>query len=189
MLDRTLQAVGLQAPPPPTPPSLPAAMDGAGAVAARVQNLPSKVTLRLHAGDVLNVDASGVSVSVVARIYKLRGKEAFERASYDMFAAPDASKSSDFARDVIDVRDVVLTPGQRYEVIESVGSDAPYFAVVALFRAPAQSRWRFVFDTKAAAATGITMGVHGCALSVAAGTPLDTAPELLRVAGVRCGKA
>ena len=58
--------------------------------------------------------------------------------------------------------------------------------MVAQFRAPATGRWRFAFDTKAAEKTGITLGVHGCAMSVAAGEPVGTPPELLRLAGVQC---
>ena len=80
----------------------------------------------------------------------------------------------------------MLTPGKQYDVVETVGVDAPYFAVVALFRAPAPQRWRFVFDAKSAATSGVTMGVHACALSVSAGNALDVAPEMLRVAGVQC---
>jgi type VI secretion system protein VasD len=76
MLDRGLQAVGLQRPQPQMP-----TLDGAsGTVPGNVLTLSRKVTLRLHAGDVLNTDASGRSLSVVARIYKLRDKTAFESA-------------------------------------------------------------------------------------------------------------
>jgi hypothetical protein len=32
----------------------------------------------------------------------------------------------------------------------------------------------------------VTLGVHGCALSVATGDPIDTPPEALRLAGVVC---
>jgi type VI secretion system protein VasD len=59
-------------------------------------------------------------------------------------------------------------------------------AVVAMFRSPASARWRFVFETNAAAITGITLGVHACALSVAQGEPVSATPESLRLAGVRC---
>lgn len=182
MLDRGLQAVGLQRPQPQMP-----TLDGAtGGLPAGMPALSRKVTLRLHAGDVLNTDANGRSLSVVARIYKLRDKTAFASAPYSDFQELKPSKAPEFAADVVDVREVVLTPGKQYDVIETVGADAPYFAVVALFRAPAPQRWRFVFDSKSAAATGVTMGVHACALSVGAGNALDAAPEVQRVAGVRC---
>ena len=182
LLDRGLQAVGLQRPQPQMP-----ALDGvSGTVPTNVLPLSRKITLRLHAGDVLNTDAGGRSLSVVARIYKLRDKTAFESAPYADFLELKPAKAPEFAADVVEAKEVVLTPGKQYDVIETVGVDAPYFAVVALFRAPAQQRWRFVFDAKSAAASGVTMGVHACALSVSAGNALDVAPEMLRVAGVHC---
>lgn len=153
------------------------------------KGLPSasrKVTLRLHAGTVLNTDAEGRSLSIVARIYKLKDKANFESAPYTDFMELKPSKIPEFASDIVEVREVVLTPGKQYDVIETVGADAPYIAVVALFRAPAAQRWRFVFDTRSAASSGVTMGVHGCALSVSTGQPLGVAPELTRVAGVTC---
>jgi type VI secretion system protein VasD len=184
MLDRGLQAVGLQRPQPQMP-----TLDGAtGGLPAGMPTLSRKITLRLHAGDVLNTDVDGRSLSVVARIYKLRDKTAFEAAPYADFQELKPAKPPEFAADVVDVKELVLTPGKQYDVIETVGIDAPYFAVVALFRAPAQQRWRFVFDSKAAASSGVTMGVHACALSVSAGQALDMAPEMLRVAGVGCAR-
>lgn len=182
VVDQTLQTVGLQKFQPPTP-SLAEAAD------AIPRNLPAtarKVTLRLHAGDVLNTDANGRSLSVVARVYKLRDRAAFETAPYADFEELKSSKAQGFAADIVAVKEVVLTPGKQYDVVETVGADAPYFAVVALFRAPAPQRWRFVFDSRSASVSGVTLGVHACALSVSAGEALGAAPELLRVAGVNC---
>jgi type VI secretion system protein VasD len=186
MVDRTLQAVGLERPQPQMP-----TLDGVSGImpANGLPNAPPvarKITFRLHAGDVLNTDSSGRSLSIVARIYKLKDRTAFDAAPYPDFQELKPAKGTPFDSDIVDVREVVLTPGKQYDVIETVGVDAPYFAVVALFRAPAEQRWRFVFDSKAAASTGISMGVHACALSVSAGQPLDTAPEMMRVAGVHC---
>lgn len=151
----------------------------------------TKVTVRLHAGDVVNTTTDGRSLSVVARIYKLRDRTAFEQLSYEALQDTGASGARtgaqpDWARDVVETKEVVLAPGQRFEVVETVPPEAPYVAVVALFRAPAPQRWRFVFDTKAAGQTGLTLGVHACALSVAAGQPLGAAPDALRLAGVHC---
>lgn len=182
IIDQTLQAIGLQKPQPQMP-----ALDGmADALPKNSLTLTRKITLRLHAGDVLNTDGNGRSLSVVTRIYKLRDKVAFEAAPYADFSELKPSKAPEFAADIVAVKEVVLTPGKQYDVVETVGGDAPYFAVVALFRAPSPQRWRFVFDSKAASATGVTLGVHACALSVSAGQALDVAPETLRVAGVNC---
>jgi type VI secretion system protein VasD len=182
VLDRTLQVVGLQRAQPALP-----GLEGVSDVAARkTQPSAQKIALRLHAGEILNTDGQQRSLSLVARIYKLRDRVAFEATPYADFQELKPVKAPEFAADVVDVKELVLTPGKRYDVIETVGADAPYFAVVALFRSPAEQRWRFVFDSRAAAVSGVTLGVHACAMSVSAGLPLGVAPEGLRVAGVQC---
>ncbi len=148
--------------------------------------LPRKVALRLHAGELLNTDAQGRSLSVVARVYKLRASTSFLQQPYESFSGPTSDRSSPLAQEVVEMRELTLTPGQRYEVVETLPPEATQLAVVALFRSPAEQRWRFVFDAKGSAANGITLGLHGCAMSVAEGQVIDAAPELRRLAGVRC---
>lgn len=174
-LDKALEMVGLKK--PDVPEGLPKEMPV----------LSRKVALRLHAGELLNTDDQGRSLSIVARVYKLRSSSTFIQLPYEAFSSGSASeRSSPLAQDVVEMREITLTPGQRHEVIETVPAEATQVAIVALFRSPAPNRWRFVFDTKTAATTGITVGLHGCAMSVAEGQALDTAPELARLAGVRC---
>ena len=144
-----------------------------------------KLTLRVHAGEQLNIDAQKRSLSVVMRVYKLRRTEAFLSAPYQVFGDAGTEKAA-FGDDLVEAREVVMRPGQRHEVVETMATDTRYLAVVALFRAPADRRWRFVFDAKQAEASGITLGLHSCAISVAAGTPERAAPELLRLAGAHC---
>lgn len=178
-MDKTLQAIGLQKPAVP---------DG-------IKDLPSipthrPVTLRLHAGAVLNTDAAGRPLATVVRIYRLKNTELFLQSPYEAFHSDTTSgavvKPPPFERDILEMREVVLAPGQQAESIEKLGMDVSAIAVVALFRSPQSNRWRFVFDAKTAAATGITLGLHACAMSVAQGQPLGVLPEALRVAGVRC---
>ncbi|GAA0767490.1 type VI secretion system lipoprotein TssJ [Ideonella azotifigens] len=178
-LDTALQTVGLQRPQLQVPDNL--------SIPPSAQNpKSSKVALRLHAAQVMNIDAAGNSLPVVTRIYKLRDKSAFMQVPDSAFQDIKSARTSELTSDVVEVKEVALTPGQRYEVTEAVPAEAGYIGVVALFRAPAAGRWRFVFDTRAAAATGLTLGVHGCALSVATGQALDVALELTRLAGVQC---
>lgn len=148
--------------------------------------LPRKVALRLHAGELLNTDGQGRSLSIVARVYKLRASTNFLQQPYEVFSGAANDRSSPLAQEVVEMRELTLTPGQRYEVIESLPPEATQLAVVALFRSPAEQRWRFVFDAKGSVANGITLGLHGCAMSVAEGQVIDAAPELRRLAGVRC---
>ncbi len=177
VFDKALEMVGLQ-----TKPALPEV------TVDSLQNLSTfkrKVTLRIHAGETLNSDTAGRSLSLVAKIYKLKAVEAFLQTPYDNFKDL-ATVKAPAIEGVVEVREIVLTPGQKYEVIESIPSEVTHLAVVALFRAPDEQRWRFAFDVKGASTTGITIGVHGCAMSVSEGQPLNTPPESLRLAGVRC---
>ena len=183
LVDKTLELVGLK----PAVEAVAPIKEVATSAKDELANLPinREVTLRLHAGQVLNTDASGRALSVVTRIYKLRAVAQFSQATYPMFAANDAA-AAPFASEVVSMNEVVLKPGQKFEVVETLPLEATHFAVVALFRAPDAQRWRFVFDAKAAVKSGITMGAHACALSVSIGEPLGASPDALRLAGVQC---
>jgi type VI secretion system protein VasD len=177
MLDKALDLVGLQ-----TKPAVP---EMSPEMLANLPKLAKKVTLRIHAGEVLNVDSSGRSLALVAKLYKLKDAEPFLQAPYETFKDGPVAKPI-AVEGVLEVREIVLTPGQKYEVVESMPADATYLAIVGLFRAPDDRRWRFVFDARAAAKSGITIGAHGCAFSVSEGQPVNASPESLRLAGVRC---
>jgi len=141
-LGRTLQAVGLD-------------------------NLPEQereVTLRLYAGDNLNTGEGKRALSLVVRVYQLRNLERFEEAPFDVFL--DQQRERDvMGDDLIGVTEVLLAPGQRHEVLERLPDDGRYLGVVALFRSPAQTRWRFAFDADEAAGDGVIVGLHGCAMT------------------------
>lgn len=144
-----------------------------------------KVTLRIHAGDRLNTDANDRSLSAVVKIYKLKEVSGFLGAPLEAFKDASSERIA-FGSDIVDAREIVMTPGQRYEVVETLPNAITYLGVVTQFRAPADNRWRFAFATRGAEKSGITLGLHGCAMSVAAGEPVQAAPEMRRLAGVHC---
>lgn len=186
---KTLEMIGLKKPEMP-PMELPTGAGAGGELPSLNGQLPRapaqrRVAVRIHAGEVLNTDASGRSLAIVVRIYGLRGTTQFTQATYAMFAAGTSEKPFSNG-DVVSSQEVVLVPGQKYEMLEGLPNDATHIAVVALFRSPDSQRWRFVFDARAAAQTGITLGVHGCAMSVAVGQPVGAQSDALRVAGVQC---
>lgn len=149
-----LQMAGVQ-----RPPELPDA-----------QKPPRTVTIRLHAANTLNNGGSGPALALVARVYTLRQAEAFERAPYADFTNPQAEREL-LGPDLLSVKEVLLVPGQHYEVQERVSREAGYIGVVALFRAPDGQRWRAAFPAATAEQAGITLGLHGCALTAGAGAP------------------
>lgn len=140
------------------------------------QKPPRNVSIRLHAGQRLNTDPQGRPLALVARIYKLRQSAVFEQAPYDSFLDAAREKAL-LGGDLLEVQEVLLVPGQRYEIQEKVGREAAFIGVVALFRAPAAQRWRATFAASDAERGGVTIGLHACALSVGAQAGL---------AGARC---
>lgn len=189
LLDQALGMVGLQRA------SVAEAMDDAsGGRSMSPQKATNRVTLRVHAAQVLNLSAAGAPLPVVLRLYKLKSRSAFEQMPYTAFSRAQAADFGSLAADTVETREMVFLPGQRYEVVETLEPNVRFIAVVALFRSPSPQRWRAIFDVSPAAvssgaiatATPITLGLHGCAISVATGQALDMPAELTRVAGVRC---
>ncbi|CAN7202300.1 type VI secretion system lipoprotein TssJ [Pseudoduganella sp. LjRoot289] len=130
-----------------------------------LQKPPRQVAIRLHASANLNAGGGGQPLALAARIYKLRQTAAFERASYGGFLSAHAEREL-LGADLVEVKEVQLVPGQRYEVLESVSREASHIGVVALFRNPAPQRWRLAFSVSEVERNGITIGLHACALSV-----------------------
>ncbi|AYM77573.1 type VI secretion system lipoprotein TssJ [Janthinobacterium agaricidamnosum] len=160
LANAALQMAGVAKPPPELPDA---------------QQPPRNVSIRLHAAQRLNTDADGRPLALVARIYKLRQSAAFEQAPYDSFLDAQREKAA-LGADLMEVKEVLLVPGQRYEVQEKVSKEAYFIGVVALFRAPATQRWRATFAAPDAERSGITVGLHACALSIS-GTSTLSAPR------------
>lgn len=175
LLDKTLSLVGLQKM------ESPAAAPAVSPEMLKTLTSPTKIPLRIHASDRLNSDGSNRPLSLVVKIYKLKGYEDFMRAPYTSF-----TQSPYAHEDVISSRELVLLPGQRYEVEESLPKNASHLAIVALFKSPEEYRWRFVFDVANSAKEGITLGAHQCALSVSQGETVGSPTEARRLAGTVC---
>jgi type VI secretion system protein VasD len=167
--ERMMQAVGLAKPkaPPPTEQKLP---------------------LRIFTAQNLNAGQGTKALALVVKVYHLRSLDRFEQTPFDSFLDPDKTRAA-LGDDLIDSREVLLLPSQHYVSTEHMPLDTRYLGFVALFRAPAAHRWRFAYDVKRSTTTGITLGVHACAMSSTAGalvTDLSDSPGSL--ASVHCPK-
>lgn len=132
------------------------------------QKPPRSVALRLHASSKLNLDKRGQPLALSVRLYALRQKDAFEQAPYAAFLNPQAERAA-LGSDLVEVREIMLVPGQRYEATEKVSREAGHLALVALFQRPAEGRWRTTMAAADAERSGLTVGLHACALTSAAG--------------------
>jgi type VI secretion system protein VasD len=129
---------------------------------------PKMIPLRIHAGTNLNSDDDGRGFAVVARIYKLRDAGSFMSAPQSAFGDPAREREA-LGDSLLEVREVVLTPGQHLESSERMTSEMAYLGIVVLFRSPAPERWRVAFAQADVLKNGVTIGAHGCAISVTEG--------------------
>ncbi|MBY4897520.1 type VI secretion system lipoprotein TssJ [Cupriavidus sp. AU9028] len=135
------------------------------------QKPPRDIPLRLYAGANLNAANDRKPAALVVRVYKLKEATAFQQAAFDVFVDPAREKQV-LGAELVNVREITLIPGQRYEVMEKVAREAGAIGVVALFRSPAPQRWKFAFDAQQGEKSGITIGLHACAMTLTAGEPL-----------------
>lgn len=173
MVGKALEATGLKAPEPPK-------LGEADVSKFEASQIPRYVSVKLHASPALNIDAQGQSLSLVARLYKLKSPDAFWKAPYATFG--NAAKEKELlGDDIVEVRDIQLVPGQQINLREKMSRDVGYVGIVALFHSPAPQRWRYVFAAGKLEFGGLAMGAHACSLSVLAGEPLYLDPALARL--------
>jgi type VI secretion system protein VasD len=165
-----LEAVGLKKPAPPPPPES--------------QQPPRNVALRLHAAKRLNVNARGDALALLVRVYKLRQRAAFEQAPYAAFQSPQGERDA-FGADLVEAKEFTLVPGQQLEISEKMAREAAFLGVVALFHTPARAGWRLGFAAADAEKSGVTVGLHACAMSVGLGAAAIGVPDK-PLALVRC---
>jgi type VI secretion system protein VasD len=138
------------------------------------QLAPRNVAIRLHAAKRLNVDARGQPLALLVRVYKLRQHTAFEQAPYAAFQSPQTEREA-LGADLLEVRELTLVPGQQLELNEKLAREAGWLGVVALYHSPPAQGWRLAFAAPEAEKTGVTIGLHACAMSsggTAAAKPL-----------------
>jgi type VI secretion system protein VasD len=138
------------------------------------QKPPRNVAIKLHAAQNLNAGKAVQPMALATRIYKLRQTAGFQQMNFNAFLNAQTEREL-LGNDLLEVKEVMLIPGQRYAVVEKVTREAYFIGVVALFQAPAEQRWRLSFAAADAEKAGITVGLHACAMSVGAGAVATTA--------------
>jgi type VI secretion system protein VasD len=134
--------------------------------------LPARsVAIRLEAANDMNAGDDGKGLSVIFRVYKLKNQITFLSTPYSAFGNPDKEKDA-LGDSILEVKEITVSPGQVVDMNESVAREAGYIGVVALFRTPSQYRWKFAFPSADAASSGITIGLHRCALTATSTPPV-----------------
>lgn len=145
------------------------------------------LSIRIFAGDQLNLTSSGKPLSLVVKIYVLRSNERLKSLTYPQITSTESEKEA-LGEELISVREIILLPGKSYDAVLKVPGDATTIGVVGMFRAPYSSRWKLAFDSKQSFDGGITVGAHACALSASKGTLItEISPESVRsLVGIQC---
>lgn len=138
---------------------------------------PKQVTLQVHASESLNADGSGKGLSTVMRIFKLKDATSFNQATVDTLADADRTRRL-LGPDLVEVKEHVLLPGQRYRFREQVDAKNGFLAIAIQFRSPHPQRWKLAMaNTELKENIPVVIGAHRCALNVASGLPERGEPE------------
>jgi type VI secretion system protein VasD len=177
---KALEVVGIkkpELPQIPQPPEIPESAKPA-----------RRMKLTLAASESLNVDPAGKSLSLVARVYKLRSATAFLNAPYETFG--NAAKEKEVLGDeLLEAREIVLLPGQQQKIDERWVREAAFVGVVGLFRVPATRRWRYAFELETFQLDpGFVLGAHACSLSIGSGQPVGISASEMKLSPPVCPK-
>lgn len=144
------------------------------------------VAMRVEAANNLNANDNGQGLTTVMRLYKLRDQNNFMATPYAAFGSEDKEKSA-LGADLVEVRELTLSPGQALDLKEKMTGDAAYLGVVTLFRNPYPRRWRFAFAVADAQHAPITLGVHNCAMTATSIAPMGmSSSEASLLSAIRC---
>lgn len=129
------------------------------------------ILFQVHAAENLNADDRGKGLSVVLKIYKLKDATAFNEAQLDALN-DSASAQKILGADLVESKEQLLLPGQRYQFKEKVDAKNGFIAIAVLFRTPNLKRWKLVMENADLKEdTPVIIGVHACAINVSSGIP------------------
>jgi len=132
---------------------------------------PKNVSLQVFTAENLNADNEGKGLSAVMRIYKLKDVSTFNQATSDSLSESSSAKQL-LGSDLIEVKEQLLLPGQRYQFQEKVDAKNGFLAIAIQFRKPHPQRWKLAMsNVDIKENTPIVIGAHACALNVTSGLP------------------
>jgi type VI secretion system protein VasD len=147
---------------------------------------PRLVTIQLDAAQDMNAGDDGKGLSVIFRLYKLKSQNAFLATPYSTFGNAEKEKEA-MGDDILEAREYTLSPGQTIKIKEAVARESGYIGMVSLFRAPSPQRWRFAFVSADASSSGITIGLHRCAMTATSTPPIGmTLSESTLLSPTKC---
>ena len=114
-----------------------------------------KWRLALTATQALNQDDSGEALPVVVRVYQLRGKDKFQRATFRELWKNDREL---LEGDLLDRKELTVHPDSEtlLDLDLDVKHGAAFFGVMALFRKPDVTSWKELIPAEASSLNPFT---------------------------------
>ena len=106
--------------------------------------LPSiKIAMEGEATPTINRDANGDPLSVVIRVYHLKGKGEFSRLTFDQVTSGRTDQEL-LGSDFIGRSEFVIVPGTVSREMTDLAPGTKFIGVVAFFRKPDPNYWRYL---------------------------------------------
>ncbi len=119
------------------------ALNGCGLFGGGGEKAPAPVDVTVTAGARLNPDDAGQSLPTVIRIYQLKSASRAEGAQFEDLYRRDKEVLGD---DLLQVDEVVLSPGETVRKTVPGDKGARAVMVVGVFRRPAGNGWRYIAE-------------------------------------------
>ncbi|OWY37114.1 type VI secretion system-associated lipoprotein [Xenophilus sp. AP218F] len=106
---------------------------------------PKTIEINSQASAQLNQAGTGKPLSVVVNIYQLKSPDLFNRLTVESINSgkPVAELLGDT---VVASKEMILVPGAKQELEETIKEEARYVGVVGNFRQPDRHYWRLLYD-------------------------------------------
>lgn len=147
---------------------------------------PAVYPINGEAAPTINRDSSGKSLSVVVRLYQLKERADFDRLTFDT-ATSGKTDQDLFGASLVSMKEVVLVPGGKQQIVEKLEPDTKFVGIVGYFRKPDPQAWRYLIDAKDARKQGLAFRVEDCYLEITSPTPQAIPGQVLGARPVCAG--
>jgi len=124
---------------------------------------PKDVNFVGDAAPSINRDTRGQPLSVLLRIYQLKSPQAFNRMTFDSLAS-GKPESELLGNTLISMKEMLMLPGGKVTLPDTLQEETQYVGVVGLFRRPDAHHWRFLVSADDVRSKGLNFRVQDCYL-------------------------
>ncbi|AZN35331.1 type VI secretion system lipoprotein TssJ [Iodobacter ciconiae] len=108
---------------------------------------PKPFKIQGEAEPALNRDSSGRPLSLVLRLYQLKGLEEFNRLTFDSLASGKTDAEL-LGSSLVAQNEFVLLPGKTVTLDDKIAEETKFIGVVGFFRKPDSQFWRVLVSAE-----------------------------------------